>query len=71
METVYDLAYGVNIKTEKAGGLLKSIRSATVAKEKGLQVIFGSMVSTHLGSSQTYNLYPLSKLLDVDGSLLV
>ena len=32
METVYDLAHGVNIKTEKAGGLLKSIRSATVAK---------------------------------------
>ena len=65
------MVHGVNIKTEKAGGLLNSIKSAVASKSKGLDVIFGSMVSTHLGCNQTYSLYPLSKLLDVDGSLLV
>lgn len=33
--------------------------------------MLGSMVSTHLGSTQTYCLHPLTSLLDVDGSLLV
>jgi len=29
------------------------------------------MVSTHLGATQTYCLHPLTRWLDVDGSLLV
>ena len=33
--------------------------------------MLGSMVSTHLGSTQTYCMHPLTKWLDVDGSLLV
>jgi hypothetical protein len=32
--------------------------------------MLGSMVSTHLGSTQTYCLHPLTQWLDVDGSLL-
>jgi hypothetical protein len=33
--------------------------------------MLGSMVSTHLGATQTYCLHPLSTFLDTDGSLLV
>jgi hypothetical protein len=33
--------------------------------------MLGTMVSSHLGSTQTYCLYPLTEYLDTDGSLLV
>lgn len=33
--------------------------------------MLGSMVSTHLGCTQTYSLHPLTQFLDVDGALLV
>lgn len=61
----------VNIKTEKAGGGINSLRTAIEAKKRGLEVMLGSMVSTHLGCSQTYGLYPLAQYLDIDGALLV
>ena len=33
--------------------------------------MLGSMVTTHLGATQTYCLYPLTQYLDTDGALLV
>ena len=33
--------------------------------------MFGSMVSTQLGCTQSFQLYPLSNYFDIDGSLLV
>jgi L-alanine-DL-glutamate epimerase-like enolase superfamily enzyme len=65
------LCSGVNIKTEKAGGAINSLRTALEAKELGLEVMLGSMVSTHLGCTQTFSLHPLTRYLDVDGALLV
>lgn len=32
--------------------------------------MFGSMCSTQLGCTQTYQFHPLAKFLDVDGALL-
>ena len=61
----------VNIKTEKAGGLISSVRAALSAKQSGKEIMLGTMVSTQLGCSQTYALHPFTEALDVDGSLLV
>jgi|694.fasta_scaffold57895_5 hypothetical protein len=33
--------------------------------------MFGSMCSTKLGSTQTFQFWPLAHYLDIDGSLLV
>ena len=33
--------------------------------------MFGSMCLTKLGTSQTFQFYPLVKYMDIDGSLLV
>lgn len=32
--------------------------------------MFGTMVSTQLGCTQTFQFYPLAHFLDVDGALL-
>lgn len=61
----------MNIKTEKAGGLINSLKAALAAKESKLEIMLGSMVSTQLGCAQTYALHPLTRYLDIDGSLLV
>jgi hypothetical protein len=33
--------------------------------------MFGSMCSTQLGCTQTFQYYPLAEYLDVDGALLI
>ena len=33
--------------------------------------MFGSMVSTHLGCTQTFQFYQFAKYFDIDGALLV
>ena len=33
--------------------------------------MFGSMVSTHLGCTQTFQFYKYAKYFDIDGALLV
>jgi L-alanine-DL-glutamate epimerase-like enolase superfamily enzyme len=65
------LGHAINIKSEKAGGPINCVRAALYAKKFNIEVMLGSMVSTHLGCNQTYCLYPLTQWLDVDGSLLV
>jgi L-alanine-DL-glutamate epimerase-like enolase superfamily enzyme len=71
VEGSVDFGHAVNIKSEKAGGPISCIRAAIEAAKFKMEVVFGSMVSTHLGCNQTYCLHPLTKWLDVDGSLLV
>lgn len=61
----------MNIKTEKAGGIINSLKAGIRAREENMEVMLGSMVTTHLGATQTYCLYPLTQFLDTDGSLLV
>lgn len=71
IEDIIPFAHGVNIKAEKAGGPINCIRTALKARSCHLDIMLGSMVSTHLGCTQTFGLFPLTKWLDVDGSLLV
>lgn len=37
----------------------------------GIEMMFGTMVSTNLGCTQTFQLSPFAAYLDIDGSLLV
>lgn len=71
MAAAVALGHAVNIKTEKAGGLINCLKAAFEAQKYKLEVMLGSMVSTALGSNQTYCLHPLTQWLDVDGALLV
>lgn len=34
-------------------------------------IMFGSMVSTHLGCTQTFQFYEFAQYFDIDGALLV
>lgn len=65
------LGHAVNIKAEKAGGPINCLRAAHLVQQNNIEIMLGSMVSTHLGCTQTYQLKPLARWLDVDGSLLV
>ena len=70
-QKICQVAHAVNIKTEKAGGLRSSLRAALKAKQLGLEVMFGIMVTTKLGCAQTFQLHPLARYMDIDGDLLV
>lgn len=66
-----DFGHAINIKSEKAGGPISCLRAALEAGKLSMEIVLGSMVSTHLACTQTYSLHPLTCWLDVDGSLLV
>ena len=68
---VKDFCHAVNIKTEKAGGLINSLICALEAQKQGLEIMFGSMCCTQLGCAQIYPLNPLTMYMDIDGALLV
>lgn len=42
-----------------------------VQKRKIEYFMFGSMVSTHLGCTQTFQFHKYSKYFDIDGALLL
>jgi L-alanine-DL-glutamate epimerase-like enolase superfamily enzyme len=62
---------GVNIKLEKAGGIRAAMVATLCAREVGLAVWIGTMVSTCLGCSQSAQVSYLADDSDVDGGLLV
>lgn len=70
MAKIDRVADAVNIKIEKAGGLIEALRAVAVARERKKTVWIGSMISSHLGCTQAYQLYPFAEYGDLDGGWL-
>lgn len=62
---------GVNIKLDKAGGILEALRMIHVARAHGLKVMLGCMVSSSVSVTAAAHLSPLVDYANLDGNLLV
>jgi L-alanine-DL-glutamate epimerase-like enolase superfamily enzyme len=62
---------GINVKLDKAGGILESLRMIHMARSLGLKVMLGCMVSSSVSITAAAHLSPLVDYADLDGNLLV
>jgi L-Ala-D/L-Glu epimerase len=62
---------GVNVKLDKAGGILEAHNMIQVAKSLGLKTMLGCMVSTSVSVTAAAHLSPLVDYADLDGNLLI
>jgi L-alanine-DL-glutamate epimerase-like enolase superfamily enzyme len=62
---------GINVKLDKAGGILESLRWIQVARAMNLKVMLGCMVSSSCSITAAAHLSPLVDHADLDGNLLV
>jgi L-alanine-DL-glutamate epimerase-like enolase superfamily enzyme len=62
---------GVNVKLDKAGGILESLRWIELARAVNLKVMIGCMVSSSCTVTAAAHLSPLVDYADLDGNLLV
>jgi L-alanine-DL-glutamate epimerase-like enolase superfamily enzyme len=62
---------GVNVKVDKAGGLLAAMREIELARAYGLRVMMGCMVSSSVAVTGAAHLSPLVDYADLDGNLLI
>jgi len=62
---------GVNVKVDKAGGLLAAMREIELARAYGLKVMIGCMVSSSVAITAAAQLSPLVDYADLDGNLLI
>lgn len=62
---------GVNVKLDKAGGILESLRWIEMARASKLKVMIGCMVSSSCSVTAAAHLSPLVDYADLDGNLLV
>jgi L-Ala-D/L-Glu epimerase len=62
---------GVNVKIDKAGGLLEGRRMIELARSLGLKVMMGCMVSSSVAVTAAAHLSPLVDYADLDGFLLI
>jgi L-Ala-D/L-Glu epimerase len=62
---------GINVKVDKAGGLLAAMRMIELARSLGLKVMIGCMVSSSVAVTGAAHLSPLVDFADLDGNLLI
>ena len=62
---------GINVKLDKAGGILESCRWIQVARAMKMKVMLGCMVSSSCSVTAAAHLSPLVDYADLDGNLLV
>jgi L-alanine-DL-glutamate epimerase-like enolase superfamily enzyme len=62
---------GVNVKIDKAGGILQGYRMIQIARALGLKTMLGCMVSTSVSTTAAAQLSPLVDYADLDGNLLI
>jgi len=62
---------GINVKVDKAGGLLNALRMIELARSLGLKVMLGCMVSSSVAITAAAQLSPLVDFADLDGHLLI
>lgn len=68
---IADAYDGINVKVDKAGGLLAARRMIETARAHGLRVMLGCMVSSSVAITAAAHLSPLVDYADLDGNLLV
>jgi L-alanine-DL-glutamate epimerase-like enolase superfamily enzyme len=68
---VADAFDGVNVKLDKAGGILEALRMIELARSLGLQVMLGCMISSSVSITAAAHLSPLVDYADLDGNLLI
>lgn len=68
---VVDICHGVNIKLQKAGGIVEGLRAVHAAKRHGLEVFVGCMVETQVGIAAGAHVATLADRCDLDGCLLL
>jgi L-alanine-DL-glutamate epimerase-like enolase superfamily enzyme len=64
----YDM---INIKLDKTGGLTEALLLAAAAREHGLAVMVGCMVSTSLSIAPAILVAQAARIVDLDGPLLL
>lgn len=62
---------GINVKVDKAGGLLNALRMIELARALGLEVMIGCMISSSVAITAAAQLSPLVDYADLDGHLLI
>ena len=62
---------GINVKLDKAGGILESLRWIGVARAMKMKIMLGCMVSSSCSVTAAAHLSPLVDYADLDGNLLV
>jgi L-alanine-DL-glutamate epimerase-like enolase superfamily enzyme len=62
---------GVNIKLDKAGGILQAYRMIQIARALGLKTMLGCMISSSVTVTAAAQLSPLVDFADLDCNLLV
>ncbi len=62
---------GVNVKLDKAGGILEAWRMIQIAKSLGLKTMLGCMISSSVAVTAAAHLSPLVDYADLDGNLLI
>jgi len=61
----------VNVKLDKAGGILQGYRMIQIAKALGLKTMLGCMISSSVTVTAAAHLSPLVDYSDLDGNLLI
>jgi L-alanine-DL-glutamate epimerase-like enolase superfamily enzyme len=62
---------GINVKLDKAGGILQAFRMIQIARALGLKIMLGCMVSSSVSLTAAAHLSPLVDFADLDGNLLI
>jgi len=62
---------GVNVKLDKAGGILEAFKMIQFARALGLKTMLGCMVSSSVSVTAAAHLSPLVDYGDLDGNLLI
>ena len=62
---------GVNIKLDKAGGIMEGYRMIQIAKSLGMKTMLGCMISSSVSVTAAAHLSPLVDYADLDGNLLI
>lgn len=61
----------INVKLDKAGGLTEALALVTEARQAGLEIMVGCMLSTSLGIAPAFLLASQARWIDLDGPLLL
>jgi len=62
---------GINVKLDKAGGILEAYRMIQIAKSLRMKTMLGCMVSSSVSVTAAAHLSPLVDYADLDGNLLI
>jgi L-alanine-DL-glutamate epimerase-like enolase superfamily enzyme len=68
---VKDAFDGINVKLDKAGGVLEAYRMLQIAKSFGMKTMLGCMVSSSCTVTAAAHLSPMVDYADLDGNLLI